>query len=115
METLRITQGDVILVPFPFSDRTGQKVRPAIVISNDGFNRGDDIVIAAVTSNTTPGTYTVLIDNNSLQEGVLHSQSAVKAGRLATIDKHIAIKRIATITPVALQNVVAAVKRVLGQ
>ncbi len=43
-------RGDVILVPFPFSDQSSSKKRPAIIISSDGYNRiSQDIVIMAVT------------------------------------------------------------------
>ncbi len=44
-------KGDVILVPFPFSNQSAIKKRPAIVISSNAYNRiSVDIVIMAVTS-----------------------------------------------------------------
>jgi hypothetical protein len=43
--------GDVVLVPFPFTDQSGTKKRPAVVVSSDGYNASRrDIVIMAVTS-----------------------------------------------------------------
>lgn len=43
--------GDVILVPFPFTDQTAVKKRPAVVISSDTYNHNrDDCIIMAVTS-----------------------------------------------------------------
>lgn len=45
-------RGDVLLVPFPFSDLSATKVRPAIVISGAAYHRAEpDIVLAALTSN----------------------------------------------------------------
>ncbi|PIW85461.1 MAG: hypothetical protein COZ95_04435 [Nitrospirae bacterium CG_4_8_14_3_um_filter_50_41] len=44
-------RGDVVLVPFPFSDQTATKKRPAIVISSSAYNEvSQDTVILAVTS-----------------------------------------------------------------
>lgn len=43
--------GDVILVPFPFTDQTGSKKRPAVIVSNAAYNQQRrDVVIMAITS-----------------------------------------------------------------
>ena len=45
-------RGDVILVGFVFSDESGQKLRPAVVISSAAYNRSrQEIIVAAITSN----------------------------------------------------------------
>ena len=55
----RFDFGDVVLVPFPFTDQSGTKRRPAVVISLAGYNISRrDIVIMAITSlagNATQG------------------------------------------------------------
>ncbi len=45
---LRLSQRDIILIPFPFSDLAGSKVRPALVISNNAYNKKylDAVVVA---------------------------------------------------------------------
>jgi len=40
-----------VLVPMDFTDRSGSKVRPAVVVSGDEYNRGPDVLIASVTGN----------------------------------------------------------------
>ena len=43
--------GEVLLVPFPFTNQAGGKKRPAVVISNDTYNtRRPDLLIMAITS-----------------------------------------------------------------
>ena len=45
-------RGDVVLVGFVFSDESGRKVRPAVVISSQDYHRGrQEMVVAAITSN----------------------------------------------------------------
>lgn len=49
--TSRFNFGDVVLVPFPFTDQSGTKKRPAVVVSSHGYNASRrDIVIMAITS-----------------------------------------------------------------
>ena len=45
-------RGDVVLVPFDFTDRSGTKWRPAVIISNDRYNQhSPDVLIASITGN----------------------------------------------------------------
>lgn len=45
-------RGDVVLVGFVFSDESGRKFRPAVVISSGDYHRGrQEMVVAAITSN----------------------------------------------------------------
>ena len=47
----RFSFGDVVLVPFPFTDQSGTKKRPAVVVSSSRYNASRrDIVIMAITS-----------------------------------------------------------------
>ena len=50
--------GDIILVPFPFTDQSTVKKRPAVIISSDDYNRyRPDVVIMAVTSQMRSADY----------------------------------------------------------
>ena len=44
------SKNDVVLVPYPFSDRSGSKVRPAMVIG--GLHPSQDLFVAPLTSKT---------------------------------------------------------------
>ena len=47
--------GDIVLVPFPFTDQTASKQRPAVVVSNRAYNAArPDVVVMAVTSQLRP-------------------------------------------------------------
>lgn len=50
---MNVARGDVVLVDYPFSDRTGSKVRPCVVVQCDANNqRLDDTIVALMTSKT---------------------------------------------------------------
>lgn len=55
---LKVKQRDIILINFPFSDLTGTKVRPALVISNNEYNQNKlDALVLAITSNLSVHPY----------------------------------------------------------
>lgn len=60
-------QGDILLIPIPFSDLTSSKKRPVLVLSNDDYNcKTEDIIVAAITSNMTTKDYTVMLSSSDL-------------------------------------------------
>ncbi len=93
-----IEQRDLLLVPFPFSDQSGKKVRPVIVISNNDFNKySEDILVVGVTTNISKDKYTVNLRNNDLEIGSLFATCCIKAENLLKIDKELIIKKIGKI------------------
>lgn len=58
---MSVARGDVVLVDYPFSDRTGSKVRPALVVQNDSLNQQiTDTILAAISRSTHPASATQL-------------------------------------------------------
>jgi mRNA interferase MazF len=91
-------QGDILLVPFPFTNLGGIKKRPVLVLSHDSYNKKSaDIITCGITSNVKDAQCSVLIDNSSLSSGSLPTQSRIKADKLFTLDKTIIIKKIGKI------------------
>ena len=90
-----MNQRDLLLVPFPFSDQSGRKKRPVIVISNDDFNESsDDLIVVGVTSNISKDKYSFLLDNNDLEEGKLITKCCIKCENILKIDKKLIIRKI---------------------
>ena len=88
------SQGDIVIVPLPFTDLTGRKKRPVIVLSNHKYNEiSDDMLVAAVTSNLQKKSYTVKITNDDLQEGTLAVDSCIRADKIYTISQDAALKQ----------------------
>ena len=79
---LKVKQRDIILIKFPFSNLTGAKVRPALVLSNDKYNKYNlDTVVVAMTSNINPSEYKVFVENQDLESGYLPLKSAVRVDK----------------------------------
>src|SRR3989338_7696368 len=93
-----IEQRDLLLVPFPFSDQSGRKVRPVIVISNDDFNlSSEDLLVVGVTSNISKDKYAIGLTNNDLETGKLLTACCIKSENILKIEKELIIKKIGKI------------------
>jgi mRNA interferase MazF len=86
--------GDIILVPFPFTDQTTSKRRPAIVVSNRAYNTTrPDVVVMAVTSQLRPSPDLGEIWVGQWQAAGLIKPSAVKPV-FATLEQALVIRQL---------------------
>ena len=87
--------GDLVLVPFPFTDQTGIKKRPAIVISSEAYqSQRPDVVVMAVTSQVVRGAGAVgevLI--SEWQKAGLPKASLIKP-IVTTIEKRLILRKL---------------------
>ena len=79
-----MTKGDIVLVPFPFTDLTGSKLRPALVLAVNM----NDIIVAFVSSQLSlKSEYNVRISPNNYNG--LKTTSVIKVSKIATLEKKI--------------------------
>ncbi len=88
-------QRDIILIPFPYSDLTGAKLRPALILSNNKLNKTKDRLCCLITSNETREG--ILIENKHFDEGKLPFRSWLKCHRLFTVNENIIKKKLCKI------------------
>ncbi|NQT25809.1 type II toxin-antitoxin system PemK/MazF family toxin [candidate division KSB1 bacterium] len=88
---------DIILVPFPFTDLSASKKRPALVVSPDEYNERLDVVIAFITSKIDlpkrAGDYHIL----DWKAANLPKPSMIRM-KFATIDKTIIVRKLGAIS-----------------
>ena len=99
-------QGEILIVPFPFSDLSSIKQRPVLVLSNKIDNEtSNDIITCGITSFLKETKHSVLIDNSCLETGQIPVASRIKIDKLFTLDKNIIKKRIAKLNKNTLEKV----------
>jgi len=85
---MRVEQGEVVLLSYPFSNLKGSKVRPALVVSNDEFNRkSDDCVMVPLTTVIKDEPYSVLIEQGNFSSGKLLRSSRVRVDKIFCVEK----------------------------
>jgi len=98
--------GDIVLVPFPFTDLTAVKRRPVLVLSRRDFNAGSpDFIVCGITSNLANAAHSVLIDRQDLAKGRIPGPSRIKVGKVATLLQSLAVRTLARVRPEVLARV----------
>jgi mRNA interferase MazF len=93
-----IFQRDIVLLTFPFFNLESSKVRPAIVLSNDKYNRrSEDFVAVPLTSDLKLRDYAILVTNNELESGNLIVDSKVKVDRVFSVSQRLVRMKIGRI------------------
>ena len=106
MSGTQFRQGEVILVPLPFTDLKASKQRPALIISNDYYNsKVDDIVICGITSNIKDEDFSVILDQKDMSEGNIYFLSRIKVDKLFTINKSIVKRKLGKVNQSVIEKV----------
>ena len=100
--------GDLVVVPFPFSDLSHTKNRPALVVATYG---GPDIILAQITSQPYSDSYAISLEESEMVSGTLHKRSYIRPNKLFTCDKnfirkkigHLSTKKISEVSEVLIQ------------
>jgi mRNA interferase MazF len=106
------SQGDVVKVPFPYTDRSTRQSRPALVVSTgleDAHKLVWVVMITSAENRGWPGDVAI----TNLAEAGLPAPSVVRAAKIATIDATDATK-LGTVSAAQLRKVVDRVSREIG-
>jgi mRNA interferase MazF len=104
-------KGDIILTPFPFTDLSGSKVRPAVVIASR--KKSVDITVVFITSKSKKGGDFIVPIEPSVHNG-LKVSSAVVCDKIATLDGKVILGKIGECSSAHVVAVDAELRTVLG-
>ena len=117
---MKVQRGDIVLMDFPFSNHTGSKVRPALVVQADVWNqRLDDTILALITSSPQRRTgastqYFIDISTFEGQQTKLRFDSIVQCENLVTYDHRLILRILGRLPNSAMQQIDACLKAALG-
>ena len=104
-------KGTVVLVPFPFTDLSGSKVRPAVIVSDGKV--GSDIVLLFITSQSKlKGKHIVQI--NPDQQNGIKTKSKIVCSKIATLESKIILGELGVLATPVLKSIDIELKKVLG-
>ena len=104
--------GDIVLVPFPFSELINVKVRPAVIISTTK-DKYEDLIVSAISS-VIPDSISpneIILESNSINN--LRIKSIIKVDRIVTIKKESVITKIGSLSESELNNFVNVFKNLV--
>jgi mRNA interferase MazF len=92
-------KGDIVLIPFPFTDLTGNKLRPAVVLIESKL----DITVCFITSQLQLQEATDILIQPNNANGI-KKVSLIKTSKIATLDKLLALGKIGSLNSIDYKN-----------
>jgi len=99
----RFIKGDIVVLPFPFSDLSSSKRRPALVLVG---GNGDDIVLCQITSKNVRDDKAISINIDDVEKGSLNDISNARPNKLFTADEKIVLYKLGNLSKAKLEEVV---------
>jgi len=117
MPRVHLKRGDIVLVPFPFTDLTAEKLRPAVIVSPDPQEL--DLVIAFISSVVPPGEmaetdFLLMSDHPDFSKTGLKKVSVFKLKKLLTIERTKLIRRLGRVSPTIQEELDRRLRSALG-
>lgn len=107
--------GDIVLVPFPFTDQSTVKKRPAVIVSSSAYNKKKpDIIIMAVTSQMHSVKYFGDVSLKEWEQAGLLKPSIIKPV-FTTIEKGLLLKKLGRISQKDRVSLQEALQTILGE
>lgn len=108
-----IKRGDILLLSFPFTNLQTRKVRPALVVSSNSFNKkSQDAIFVFITTKEYTGPFNIRIKETdpSFQTTKLKVASTLRISKLMCLEQKLAIRRLGHADKHILNKVEVALK-----
>lgn len=105
-------KGDIVVVPFPFSNLSEAKKRPALVLVP---LTGDDVILCQITSVLNKDKYSIEINDSDFQSGSLKNTSNIRPNRIFTADKSIILYKVGSLKPEKTAQIIHKIVEILSE
>ncbi len=106
----RFVKGDVVVLPFPFSDLSKSKRRPALIIAE---LLGNDIILCQITSQKISDKYGILLEADDFREGHLRVISNIRPNRIFTANTNIILYKVGRLKEEKIIDVIEKIIKIL--
>lgn len=106
----KFVKGEVVVIPFPFSDLSGSKRRPALVLAD---LPGDDLLLCQITSQSSRDIHAIPLLITDFLNGSLPVDSFVRPTRIFTADRNIVIRKAGLVRAKTINDVIQEIITVI--
>lgn len=109
---MNFTKGDIVIIPVPFTDNKGYKLRPAVVISNDTVHQTGDVIIVQITSKLKQDKLSIPITNNDVTEG-LPVKSYIRVHKIFVIEQRLIKGKVSSLKIIKYQELIQRINKII--
>lgn len=107
----KFVKGEVVVIPFPFSDLSGSKRRPALVLAD---LPGDDLILCQITSQNSPkDPFAIPLVAPDFKTGSLPVASNIRPNRIFTADKNLIVRSAGVVADALYLSVFNAITSII--
>lgn len=88
-------KGDVVVLPFPFTDISMSKKRPVVVLSD---LQGNDYIMLQITSKNVRDNFSISLMQSDFESGSLHQDSNIRPNKIFTLDRSLILYKVGHLT-----------------
>lgn len=104
--------GNVVVLPFPFTDLSSAKKRPALILAN---LIGDDYIMLQITSKNVHDAYAIPLLTTDFSSGSLHQDGNIRPNKIFTLDKKLILYKIGHLNNAKLSECINAISDIISQ
>lgn len=108
----RFVKGDVVVIPFPFSDLSASKKRPALILAS---LQGDDLILCQITSESRYDKYSIKLEDSDFERGRLNLISMIRPNKIITADKSVIGYKIGSLKVKKLREVIDIIIKIFKE
>jgi mRNA interferase MazF len=105
----KFVKGDVVVIPFPYSDLTNAKRRPALVLAESSNN---DLILCQITSQKVKDSFAVGLSIDDFSEGTIFKKSNIRPNKIFTADSKIILYKIGSLKVQKFNEIIDTVVKI---
>lgn len=106
----RLIKGDVVVLPFPFTDLSSSKKRPALILANI---KGSDFIMLQITSKNVKDNYAIPLSEIDFQSGSLKQSSNIRPNKIFTLSTELVLYKIGHLTNAKINECIQKVCNII--
>lgn len=107
-----LVKGDVVIAPFPYSDFSQFKIRPALIIA---MLLGNDVILCEITSQSVRNQYAIPVSNTDFTIGSLRENSNIRPEKITTIERQLIRYKVGSLRPEKVSEVIRKIVEIVEQ
>jgi mRNA interferase MazF len=110
---MNFSKGDIVIIPVPFTDNNGFKLRPAVVISNDTVHQTGDVMIVQITSKSKQDNHlSIPITNDDVTEG-LPVKSYIRVHKIFVLEQSLIKGKVSSLKIAKYQELIQRINHII--
>lgn len=91
---MNFIQWEIVYIKFPFTNLSNYKLRPALIISNDTYNKKDNLIFIWIFWNEWIQDFSLPVDESDLESWKMLKQSFLRFQNIFTLDKDLVERKV---------------------